>query len=123
MCDLLSYLWPVDSASPLIKWLYVVYYAASVATVFYTYEQYLMRAYRTHWFDVSREGWLKKLSWNPDVKYLMTEDPLEHTPRWRMGFPVPAPRDFLVMVLALGGLVRWPAWPRGSRQESFQGQY
>jgi hypothetical protein len=101
MCDLLSYFWPDKSSSLLIRGLYIVYYGATIVVAYYTWEQYLRRAYRTHWFDVSTEGWLKKLSWKPDVRYLMTRDPLEHTPEWRAGLPFQTPRDFLALVLSL----------------------
>jgi hypothetical protein len=91
MCRLLSYLWPhhawFNDATPFIfvASLYVTYYVLTLVVVIWALEQHLKRLYRTHWFDVSTSGWLGKLEWNPDVKYLMTTDPLVHDQKWRFG--------------------------------------
>jgi len=88
--------------------LFSVYYAATAALVIYTWKHYLKRAYRTDWFDVSKKGLLERLSWNPDVRDLMTADPLKHVPRFRLGFPFQALRDltFLLMFLCVWELGR-----------------
>jgi hypothetical protein len=63
--------------------------------------RYFQRAYWTSWYDVSRAGVLGGLRWEPDVKYLMNQDPLTHRSRFRWCAVGQGFRDLLILLFAL----------------------
>jgi hypothetical protein len=105
MCMLFSFLWPETQNSALIRSLLIVYYMATAVAVLYTWKHYVRRAYCTDWFDVSKSGLLNKLSWKPDIARLMNDDPLTHTPVFRLGLWHQALRDLACLALASGILI------------------
>ena len=66
----------------LVNWFHFAYYAASLVGIWFVW-MYFRRTYWTSWYDVSNTGFLGKLRWDPDVKYLMTADPLMHKRTFR----------------------------------------
>lgn len=97
MDKLYSFFWPTDVATHIA---YLIYYAATLCSLLLVWKQYIRKAYKTHWFDVSRDGWLEKLRWDPDIKYLMTNDPLDHQSKVRAGWSFQIFRDGAVLCLS-----------------------
>lgn len=98
---------PSGSVGPIAIWLFVVYYAASVLVLVSVLVPYLRRAYRTHWYDTSHEGWLGEISWLEVSQTLAVRDPLDYKQEWRLGWPKQVLRDiaiaaFFVAIWILG---------------------
>jgi hypothetical protein len=88
--------------STLMDWLLLAYRSTAIIGLIFAI-QYLRRAYWTTWYDPSMTGFFGKLSWNPDVGRLMTEDPLTHTRRFRWKQVVQPIKDLLFAVLIASG--------------------
>jgi|GEM_PF-6861397 len=97
---------------PLGKWLFfIAYCAASLLGALFAW-RYFQRVYRASWYDVSGTGTLGKLDWDPDVKYLMNEDPLTHTPRFRSCAVSQRLKDLVILlfVVSLWATVGYGIW-------------
>lgn len=89
-----------------------IYFLVSLSIALGLCWDYFRRAYFSHWFDVSARRWLAKPSWVPDIRVLMTQDPLEHRETFRVGWPGQLLRDATLTALAS---LLWLAGFRGVR--------